>query len=51
MNRAFRPSVIVGCANMASRKTVYGNPASIAVQRERSENWNKQRSESWNKQP
>ena len=30
MKRAFNPSVIVGCANMASRKAVYGKPASIA---------------------
>src|SRR5208337_4287865 len=28
---AFRPSAIVGCARMASRKPVYGIPASIAV--------------------
>jgi len=30
MNKAFRPSVIVGCANMASRRIVYGRSASIA---------------------
>ncbi len=30
MNKAFKPSVIVGCANMLSRKIVYGRPASIA---------------------
>ena len=30
MNKLFRPSVIVGCANMVSRKVVYGSPAIIA---------------------
>src|SRR5207253_2092443 len=30
-NRAFRPSAIVGCVRIASRKTVWASPPSIAV--------------------